>query len=625
MINIGDKKMELKEDKGGVIDSEAAAKIKSIINSIYYLDKTRWLISLIENKIIILEKVDGEGKRIIARIKRGSCQNYSEAMQEGNLDIWEESSAGELLTKVLESESITLENPLTARIRSWRITREQYTNPPGISDKSYSSEEEWAEKLLLHCGLSLGWEETFGEAVDSKALLRYSIIHDEIEGVKRALVRNIGVINSIHRPETLSFFSGYNTSLMLALRKERQSIVELLISKGANLSKTINYLKMAVPVPKVQTKWLIRLGLIYLDMKYLDEALICFNRVVDIGSASDIGVIRLKLVEYLVDIHWYTDNEINALLRHYLGQEGDQNIELLTAMLATNLERGNDLQENLSQFQNQRTVALRGGGIVKNRVLIPINLCQNHWALLYLIYREDTQLSEIFYFDPLGDPFPEEVSTVLSTVFPGREVVNVDKRVQEDGYNCGPWVIEAARAIIGKRAVFEPGVQCDIEEARRAHARILGRTDITSKSTENLVNFRGVFGWLIKAGEKCYGTMKIFDYSDKKYMEEARECYDAATKIDSENLVAWYRFGEILFSGRENEGYLKEAQVAFHKVIAIDPKCLDALYGLSEVYFALSEFADGGLKKEFESKGIGYSNELIRIKKEEGGALLKPG
>jgi hypothetical protein len=221
----------------GVIDSEAAVKVKSIINSIYYLDKTRWLISLIENKIIILEKVDDEGKRTIARIKRGSYQNYSEAMQEDNLDIWEESSAGELLTKVLESESITLENPLTARIRSWRITREQYTNPPGISDESYSSEEEWAEKLLLYCGLSLGWEETFGEAGDSKALLRYSIIHDEREGVERALARNKEVKDSIHRPHTLSFFGGGKTSLMLALRMGRKSIVELLISKGASLTK----------------------------------------------------------------------------------------------------------------------------------------------------------------------------------------------------------------------------------------------------------------------------------------------------------------------------------------------------------------------------------------------------
>ncbi len=44
-------------------------------------------------------------------------------------------------------------------------------------------------------------------------------------------------------------------------------------------------------------------------------------------------------------MHWYTSDEMNLLLKHYISE--NQEVELLTAMLGTNWRDSNDLKENL--------------------------------------------------------------------------------------------------------------------------------------------------------------------------------------------------------------------------------------------------------------------------------------
>ncbi len=169
---------------------------------------------------------------------------------------------------------------------------------------------------------------------------------------------------------------------------------------------------------------------------------------------------------------WYTSEDINKLLTHYIGD--DPRIELLTSLLATEWAGKNELRETLIEFNHQRQDFIHNGQVVKNKVLIPINLNQNHWALLYIIYPQNASLQpEIYYFDPLGNPIPEEVRQLLHNkeLYPGANITKVNEQVQYNGHDCGPWIIEAARAIING-AVPEVG-SIDINIARATHERLL--------------------------------------------------------------------------------------------------------------------------------------------------------
>ena len=172
------------------------------------------------------------------------------------------------------------------------------------------------------------------------------------------------------------------------------------------------------------------------------------------------------------DNNWYSDEEINTLLTHYTN--GNQEIELLTAMLGTNWRDGNDLLENLIAFNQQRLQQVQHGQMIKDKVLIPVNLNNNHWALLYIIYQQDAaKLPVIYYFDPLGAQIPSDINNALSNkqLFPATKPINIGKRIQNDGCNCGPWIIEAAKGIVNNRAI--PDEEFDIISARSEHRSIL--------------------------------------------------------------------------------------------------------------------------------------------------------
>ena len=172
------------------------------------------------------------------------------------------------------------------------------------------------------------------------------------------------------------------------------------------------------------------------------------------------------------DSHWYTDDEINQLLTHYL--HGNNTVELLTAMLGTDIERGNDLHENLVGFNVRRLDSIHQDQIVKDTVMIPVNLHQGHWVLIYIIYQTGAAvLPYIYYFDPLGEELNENLREALnrSDLFPNAAITSIGKGVQQDSYNCGPWVVEAARAIAEQGVISE--LKHNIHQARSEHMAII--------------------------------------------------------------------------------------------------------------------------------------------------------
>jgi hypothetical protein len=176
-----------------------------------------------------------------------------------------------------------------------------------------------------------------------------------------------------------------------------------------------------------------------------------------------------------VDIHYYSDDEVTTLIRHYT--KNKPNVDCLEAMLGTNWKGDqNTLRDNLAEYNLQRAENIANGQPVKDKILIPINLYGGHWVLLYVIYQNDiAKAPQIYYFDPMGNPPPQDLSLAISdvNVFSGIEITNIGQRVQNDGYNCGPWVVEATRGIIDSGAI--PEHNYDIKGARAEHAHILNQ------------------------------------------------------------------------------------------------------------------------------------------------------
>jgi hypothetical protein len=183
---------------------------------------------------------------------------------------------------------------------------------------------------------------------------------------------------------------------------------------------------------------------------------------------------------------WYTDNQMTVLLEHYLDK--NKSVTWLTPMLATDWTRGNDLKENLIEYQKNRINLLTKGLALNNKVLIPINLDNRHWALLYFIYGDDCITPDIYFFDPLGKEPPDVVVKLLNDIYSEKiKVINIGSRVQQDSYNCGPWIIEAAKSIARDGSV--PDASFNIAFAREQHAKDLfdGQPVVQAEQSKDVV------------------------------------------------------------------------------------------------------------------------------------------
>ena len=171
--------------------------------------------------------------------------------------------------------------------------------------------------------------------------------------------------------------------------------------------------------------------------------------------------------------HGYSDDEMRVLLEYYL--DGHQTLKHIKVLQGTVWRSSNNLRKELFNF-NQQHLRYKQEGLlsIKDKVIVPVNLNNNHWALFYIIYQQHgTKLPKAYFFDPLGYGAPEEIRDVLSDkeLFPAIELFNIGRRVRNNRYNCCLWVVEATRKIIHGGNV--PSEDYDIFTARQDHQRIL--------------------------------------------------------------------------------------------------------------------------------------------------------
>jgi|GEM_PF-2367677 hypothetical protein len=163
---------------------------------------------------------------------------------------------------------------------------------------------------------------------------------------------------------------------------------------------------------------------------------------------------------------WFTDDEMNALLQHYFGNNYDVRL-----MVAIDLFQhgGVLLRKNLEDLQLQQALEQSFTEQAPQRtIIVPINLGNTHWAALHIYFNtEDRTAPEINYFDPFGHRMPLELEEVLREVFTGlqpNDVLWYPIRFQYDGHNCGPWTIAILNSLVNNSGL--PDEDFNINDAR---------------------------------------------------------------------------------------------------------------------------------------------------------------
>jgi hypothetical protein len=165
---------------------------------------------------------------------------------------------------------------------------------------------------------------------------------------------------------------------------------------------------------------------------------------------------------------WYSDDVMNLLFRHYAAQAHE--VSVVPAVL------GSDNALGINFLETFLTHHLLDHPQSRKPIVVPVNLGERHWVGLLLRFRQDGSVA-VFYFDSIS---PSEIDAAVDAAvrnalghagFPFVDVQSVmHKPVQQDRYNCGPWVVEWLRQLLGRSWQTLP----DIDSARAEHRLLPG-------------------------------------------------------------------------------------------------------------------------------------------------------
>jgi len=197
------------------------------------------------------------------------------------------------------------------------------------------------------------------------------------------------------------------------------------------------------------------------------------------------------------DNEWYEDDHISLLLEHKFLK--NKNVKILEPMIANDwrvddgdkstkkAEKNDTLTPNLKEFHDRRPFEI--GDTTKNKVIVPLNLGDeegvgHHWVFVGLTYEEESEankgktplLSRVDYFDPMGAKCPNVIKKKLNAVFGPGHIHSYKDKLQTDGFNCGPWIVEFAEMWVNEGKVPEEVKTAPkkfITDKRKEHQKIL--------------------------------------------------------------------------------------------------------------------------------------------------------
>lgn len=209
---------------------------------------------------------------------------------------------------------------------------------------------------------------------------------------------------------------------------------------------------------------------------------------------------KKKPTELNVDNSWYEDEHINALLKFYFPTT-QNNIRALPAL------EWNVNHSDIHTFIQTRFTNAIGYNPDCFIYFLPLEVNKNHWIGLYV--DRTPQAECVWWIDSMGGITEEWKNAVLGILNDKENIglfantINAEhihflpNRLQNDGFNCGPWLIELLRFYTANKR-FPVAGEIDIGAKRQEHLAILNsKKSLTALElqgvSEKLDSF-GVFG-----------------------------------------------------------------------------------------------------------------------------------
>ncbi|SPR13742.1 Ulp1 family isopeptidase [Orientia tsutsugamushi] len=135
----------------------------------------------------------------------------------------------------------------------------------------------------------------------------------------------------------------------------------------------------------------------------------------------------LSNTEYL-----YTEDDINQLLKHYLGL--DDRISIIQHVA---------LNESLLLKQTLHQVLSDIFSGIQEKAVIPLHTGNNHWVAM-AIKKGISDEIVISYNDPMGIPIDDKVTLIncIKELCPGAKINDLQTVQQTNVYDCGPFVVD---------------------------------------------------------------------------------------------------------------------------------------------------------------------------------------
>ena len=200
---------------------------------------------------------------------------------------------------------------------------------------------------------------------------------------------------------------------------------------------------------------------------------------------------------------WYTEEHIQSLFNALKTDLGTNSPFAFTTPISdAHADYQATLQTNIVQLLTEYVADTKPGNLRPYWLMIPLNLggqqrfvatdrAGSHWTLAS-VYIDLQGKYQVRYFDSLGNPIPESskaaIRGALTEVFPASQSSIDDctsgaERLQHDGHNCGPWIIEFARACLDPRLTAKELRKINIEAARQQQQdRLLAMAAPTASS-----------------------------------------------------------------------------------------------------------------------------------------------
>jgi hypothetical protein len=196
------------------------------------------------------------------------------------------------------------------------------------------------------------------------------------------------------------------------------------------------------------------------------------------------------------DTQWYTDDEVKLLMEYYLKEKIDLGEVKLFYPINPNQNNSQIMGGLFNENALQEALLISQDVVPPRLIVLPINLGHipvnlsastvvgSHWTLLMLHFPDIKNRTNpnIFYFDSLGRMIPVSIDRILRATYEKADTIIPlsEEQIQDDGYNCGPWVVEAARYLVLTGAILNKDYSDRIAKSRLEHRVVL--QEIKSKT-----------------------------------------------------------------------------------------------------------------------------------------------